>query len=201
MIPGEIFPAEGDIELNAGREGGGADGRQPGRTGRCRWAATNHFAETNAALDFDRDAGRGMRLDIAAGTAVRFEPGQTREVSLVPYGGDRAVWGFNKAVMGGAVTPRTGRGRQDGRRRRQRNRIERRERDMCGHCVMENVKERLLVAPEFLQGQRGGGGRPSRWARGASRPVLAQGARQVRRHDPRAVRGFSDLRRRARHRL
>jgi urease subunit beta len=59
-----------------------------------------HFAETNPALDFDRAAARGMRLDIAAGTAVRFEPGQTREVQLVPYGGDRAVWGFNQNVMG-----------------------------------------------------------------------------------------------------
>ena len=59
-----------------------------------------HFAETNAALAFDRDAARGMRLDIAAGTAVRFEPGQTREVQLVPYGGNRAVYGFNQKVMG-----------------------------------------------------------------------------------------------------
>ena len=59
-----------------------------------------HFAETNAALDFDRDAARGMRLDIAAGTAVRFEPGQRREVRLVPYRGDRRVFGFNQKVMG-----------------------------------------------------------------------------------------------------
>jgi len=59
-----------------------------------------HFAETNSALAFDRDAARGMRLDIAAGTAVRFEPGQEREVQLVPYGGARVVYGFNKAVMG-----------------------------------------------------------------------------------------------------
>jgi len=99
MIPGEIFPAEGDIELNAGREAVvltvANRGDRPVQVG-----SHYHFAETNAALDFDRDAGRGMRLDIAAGTAVRFEPGQTREVSLVPYGGDRAVWGFNKAVMG-----------------------------------------------------------------------------------------------------
>ena len=59
-----------------------------------------HFAETNAALDFDRDAARGMRLDIASGTAVRFEPGQRREVSLIPYGGARRVFGFNQQIMG-----------------------------------------------------------------------------------------------------
>lgn len=99
MIPGEIFPAEGDIELNAGRAAirltVANTGDRPVQVG-----SHYHFAETNAALDFDRAAARGMRLDIAAGTAVRFEPGQTREVQLVPYGGDRAVWGFNKAVMG-----------------------------------------------------------------------------------------------------
>jgi urease subunit beta len=99
MIPGEIFPAEGEIELNAGREAirltVSNTGDRPVQVG-----SHYHFAETNAALDFDRAAARGMRLDIAAGTAVRFEPGQTREVQLVPYGGDRAVWGFNKAVMG-----------------------------------------------------------------------------------------------------
>lgn len=99
MIPGEIFAAEGDIELNAGREAVvltvSNTGGRPVQVG-----SHYHFAETNSALDFDREAGRGMRLDIAAGTAVRFEPGQTREVSLVAYGGDRAVWGFNKAVMG-----------------------------------------------------------------------------------------------------
>lgn len=99
MIPGEIFPAEGEIELNAGREATrltvSNTGDRPVQVG-----SHYHFAETNAALDFDRAAARGMRLDIAAGTAVRFEPGQTREVQLVPYGGDRAVWGFNKAVMG-----------------------------------------------------------------------------------------------------
>jgi urease subunit beta len=59
-----------------------------------------HFAETNSGLSFDRDAAHGLRLDIAAGTAVRFEPGQSREVTLVPYGGARKVYGFNKAVMG-----------------------------------------------------------------------------------------------------
>jgi urease subunit beta len=99
MIPGEVFAAEGDIELNADREAVtltvSNTGDRPVQVG-----SHYHFAETNAALDFDREAARGMRLDIAAGTAVRFEPGQTREVQLVPYGGDRAVWGFNKAVMG-----------------------------------------------------------------------------------------------------
>ena len=99
MIPGEIFPAQGDIELNAGRTAVvltvANTGDRPVQVG-----SHYHFAETNAALAFDRGAARGMRLDIAAGTAVRFEPGQTREVQLVPYGGDRAVWGFNKAVMG-----------------------------------------------------------------------------------------------------
>ena len=99
MIPGEIFPAAGDIELNAGRAAVrltvANTGDRPVQVG-----SHYHFAETNAALQFDREAARGMRLDIAAGTAVRFEPGQTREVQLVPYGGDRAVWGFNKAVMG-----------------------------------------------------------------------------------------------------
>jgi urease subunit beta len=99
MIPGEVFAAEGYIELNADREAVtltvSNTGDRPVQVG-----SHYHFAETNAALDFDREAARGMRLDIAAGTAVRFEPGQTREVQLVPYGGDRAVWGFNKAVMG-----------------------------------------------------------------------------------------------------
>ncbi len=99
MIPGEIFAAEGDIELNAGapvtRLVVANTGDRPVQVG-----SHYHFAESNAALAFDRDAARGLRLDIAAGTAVRFEPGQTREVALVPYGGARAVWGFNGAVMG-----------------------------------------------------------------------------------------------------
>ena len=99
MIPGEIITAEGEIELNAGRTAitlmVANTGDRPVQVG-----SHYHFAETNAALDFDRAAARGHRLDIAAGTAVRFEPGQTRAVTLVPYGGDRAVWGFNKAVMG-----------------------------------------------------------------------------------------------------
>jgi urease subunit beta len=99
MIPGEILTAEGEIELNAGREATrltvSNSGDRPVQVG-----SHYHFAETNAALQFDRAAARGLRLDIPAGTAVRFEPGQTREVQLVPYGGDRAVWGFNKMVMG-----------------------------------------------------------------------------------------------------
>ncbi len=99
MIPGEFFTAEGDIMLNEGREAitltVSNTGDRPVQVG-----SHYHFAETNAALSFDREAARGFRLDIAAGTAVRFEPGQTREVSLVALGGDRAVWGFNQQVMG-----------------------------------------------------------------------------------------------------
>lgn len=99
MIPGEVLCAEGAIELNAGREALTLEvsntGDRPVQVG-----SHYHFAETNEALAFDRDAARGMRLDIAAGTAVRFEPGQTREVQLVPYGGDREVYGFNQKVMG-----------------------------------------------------------------------------------------------------
>ena len=99
MIPGELIPAEGNLTLNADRAAVtlmvANTGDRPVQVG-----SHYHFAETNAALQFDREAARGMRLDIAAGTAVRFEPGQTREVQLVPYGGDRAIWGFNKAVMG-----------------------------------------------------------------------------------------------------
>ncbi len=99
MIPGEVIAAEGDIELNAGRPAitmtVSNAGDRPVQVG-----SHYHFAETNAGLDFDRDAARGHRLDIPAGTAVRFEPGQTREVQLVPYGGGREVWGFNKRVMG-----------------------------------------------------------------------------------------------------
>lgn len=99
MIPGELIPAAGDIVLNEGREAltltVANTGDRPVQVG-----SHYHFAETNPALDFDRAAARGMRLDIAAGTAVRFEPGQTREVTLTPYGGDRKVYGFNQAVMG-----------------------------------------------------------------------------------------------------
>jgi urease subunit beta len=100
MRPGEIICAEGTITLNAGRDAITLEvantGDRPVQVG-----SHYHFGETNAALAFDRAAARGMRLDIAAGTAVRFEPGQTREVQLVPFGGARAVWGFNQQVMGG----------------------------------------------------------------------------------------------------
>ena len=99
MIPGEIMPAEGEIVLNEGRAQVtltvANTGDRPVQVG-----SHYHFAETNAALDFDRAAARGMRLDIPSGTAVRFEPGQRRDVALVPFGGARRVFGFNKAVMG-----------------------------------------------------------------------------------------------------
>ena len=99
MIPGEIFVASGDIVLNQGRETITLEvantGDRPVQVG-----SHYHFHETNPALDFDRDAARGMRLDIAAGTAVRFEPGQSREVVLVPLAGGRAVFGFNQKIMG-----------------------------------------------------------------------------------------------------
>ena len=99
MIPGELLCAAGDIEINAGQPTLTLEvantGDRPIQVG-----SHFHFAETNAALAFDREAARGMRLNIAAGTAVRFEPGQTREVTLVPYRGDRRVFGFNGKVMG-----------------------------------------------------------------------------------------------------
>jgi urease subunit beta len=99
MIPGQIFPAAGEITLNQGREAitlmVANTGDRPIQVG-----SHYHFAETNAGLSFDRAAARGMRLDIAAGTAVRFEPGQRREVRLIPYAGARRVFGFNAAVMG-----------------------------------------------------------------------------------------------------
>ncbi len=99
MIPGELFPAKGDLELNAGRDAivlmVANTGDRPVQVG-----SHYHFAETNPALDFDRAAARGMRLDIAAGTAVRFEPGQRREVALIPLAGARKVYGFNQNVMG-----------------------------------------------------------------------------------------------------
>lgn len=99
MIPGELIVAEGEISLNAGAETTVLEvantGDRPVQVG-----SHFHFAETNSALDFDRDAARGMRLDIAAGTAVRFEPGQRREVTLIPLAGARRVFGFNQAVMG-----------------------------------------------------------------------------------------------------
>ena len=99
MIPGEVIPAEGAITLNEGRPAitlmVANTGDRPVQVG-----SHYHFAEVNAGLDLDREAARGMRLDIPAGTAVRFEPGQRREVRLVPFAGNRAVWGFNGHVMG-----------------------------------------------------------------------------------------------------
>ncbi|WP_149141598.1 urease subunit beta [Gemmobacter caeruleus] len=99
MIPGEIFPADGMITLNDGAEAitlmVANSGDRPIQVG-----SHYHFAETNAGLQFDRNAARGMRLDIASGTAVRFEPGQSREVRLVPLAGLRRVFGFNQQVMG-----------------------------------------------------------------------------------------------------
>ncbi len=99
MIPGEIFPADGEIELNAGAPtvtlSVANKGDRPIQVG-----SHYHFFETNSALDFDRAKARGHRLDIAAGTAVRFEPGQTREVTLVPLSGARKVFGFNQKIMG-----------------------------------------------------------------------------------------------------
>jgi urease subunit beta len=99
MIPGEVITADGDIELNAGRPAitltVANTGDRPIQVG-----SHYHFAETNSALQFDRDKARGHRLDIAAGTAVRFEPGQTRDVQLVAFSGDRRVFGFQGKVMG-----------------------------------------------------------------------------------------------------
>ena len=99
MIPGEILPADGSITLNEGLEAVALTvantGDRPVQVG-----SHYHFAETNPALDFDRAMARGMRLDIAAGTAVRFEPGQRREVTLVPLSGNRRVYGFNQQIMG-----------------------------------------------------------------------------------------------------
>jgi urease subunit beta len=99
MIPGEFFIKDGEIELNAGRETVRLTvsnaGDRPIQVG-----SHYHFFETNPALKFDRYKARGMRLDIPAGTAVRFEPGQTREVTLVALAGNRTVYGFRQAVMG-----------------------------------------------------------------------------------------------------
>ena len=99
MIPGEILPADGSITLNEGLKAFtltvANTGDRPVQVG-----SHYHFAETNPALDFDRAMARGMRLDIAAGTAVRFEPGQRREVTLVPLLGNRHVYGFNQHIMG-----------------------------------------------------------------------------------------------------
>ena len=99
MIPGEILPADGELELNEGRDrvtlevANGGD--RPVQVG-----SHYHFHEANPALQFDRDAALGFRLDIPAGTAVRFEPGQSREVTLVAYAGERRVFGFRGEVMG-----------------------------------------------------------------------------------------------------
>ena len=99
MIPGEIFTPDGDITLNEGRKAVTVTvtntGDRPIQVG-----SHYHFFETNQALEFDRDLALGRRLDIPAGTAVRFEPGQTRDAALIAYGGARKVFGFNQAVMG-----------------------------------------------------------------------------------------------------
>ncbi len=99
MIPGEVMPAAGEIILNASSTpltlAVANTGDRPVQVG-----SHYHFAETNPGLEFDRVAAKGMRLDIPAGTAVRFEPGQSRDVTLVPFGGAREVWGFNQKVMG-----------------------------------------------------------------------------------------------------
>lgn len=99
MIPGELIAEAGDIEINEGRDtvrvSVANTGDRPIQVG-----SHYHFYETNSALDFDREASRGFRLNIPAGTAVRFEPGQTREVELVAYAGDRKVYGFNGKIMG-----------------------------------------------------------------------------------------------------
>jgi len=99
MIPGEIITAEGDLELNVGRQtitvNVANSGDRPIQVG-----SHYHFYETNSSLEFDREAARGFRLNIAAGTSVRFEPGQSREIELVAYAGERKVYGFNAKVMG-----------------------------------------------------------------------------------------------------
>jgi urease subunit beta len=99
MIPGEVITPDGEIELNAGQPTVtitvSNTGDRPVQVG-----SHYHFFETNDGLDFDREKARGMRLDIAAGTAVRFEPGQSRDVTLVPLTGKREVYGFNQKVMG-----------------------------------------------------------------------------------------------------
>ena len=99
MIPGEVITRPGDVELNAGRASitltVANTGDRPIQVG-----SHYHFYETNNGLKFDREKARGMRLDIAAGTAVRFEPGQAREVRLVPLSGARTVFGFQQKIMG-----------------------------------------------------------------------------------------------------
>jgi urease subunit beta len=114
MIPGELETGAGEIELNAGRKilrvRVANTGDRPIQVG-----SHYHFFETNAALSFDRAATRGCRLNIPAGTAVRFEPGQEREIELIPYAGERRVYGFRGEIMGGldgkvrkASTPKRG---------------------------------------------------------------------------------------------
>jgi urease subunit beta len=99
MLPGEFFIEDGEIQLNEGRRSikvtVANSGDRPIQVG-----SHYHFYETNTALQFDRDSSKGFRLNIAAGTAIRFEPGQTREVELVEYAGARKVFGFNAKVMG-----------------------------------------------------------------------------------------------------
>lgn len=99
VIPGELMPEKGDIELNSGRDvvtvSVSNSGDRPVQVG-----SHYHFYETNPALKFDRDLTRGFRLNIASGTAVRFEPGQSREVELVRYAGDQKVYGFRGEIMG-----------------------------------------------------------------------------------------------------
>jgi urease subunit beta len=99
MIPGELFVKDGEIELNKGRKTVtltvANTGDRPIQVG-----SHYHFFETNSELKFDRKKARGMRLDIAAGTAVRFEPGQSREITLVPIAGKRRIYGFRQEIMG-----------------------------------------------------------------------------------------------------
>jgi len=99
MIPGELIPAAGTLSLNDGRKAVtlmvANTGDRPVQVG-----SHYHFAETNPALEFDREAAHGCRLDIASGTAVRFEPGQRREVQVIPMAGGRKVFGFNQKIMG-----------------------------------------------------------------------------------------------------
>ena len=99
MIPGEIFVAKGDLLLNEGRKGTvlmvANTGDRPIQVG-----SHYHFTEANPALEFDRYAALGMRLDIPAGTAVRFEPGERRQIAVIPFAGNRRVFGFNQHIMG-----------------------------------------------------------------------------------------------------
>jgi urease subunit beta len=99
MIPGEVFPAAGNVELSAGARRLTLrvenSGDRPIQVG-----SHYHFYETNPKLSFDREKARGMRLDIPAGTAVRFEPGQARDVVLIPISGNRIIYGFRQAIMG-----------------------------------------------------------------------------------------------------